>query len=51
MYNEDMKRKTDEKKSAKDKKKYQKPEITHTTKIETIAGRCAQTVGCVPSQQ
>ena len=33
------------------KKPYEKPAIVHTTKIETLAGTCVQTVGksCVPS--
>lgn len=35
----------------KDKKPYEKPAIVHTTKIETLAGTCVQTVGesCVPA--
>ena len=51
MQNADVKKKAGEEKSVKGKKKYEKPTIAHTTTIETIAGRCAQTVGCVPSQQ
>ena len=33
------------------KKKYEKPAIVHTTKIETLAGTCVQTSGqsCVPA--
>ena len=33
------------------KKKYEKPAIVHTTKIETLAGTCVNTVGqsCVPA--
>ncbi|MBN1999191.1 hypothetical protein JW935_16655 [candidate division KSB1 bacterium] len=28
---------------------YQKPAIIHSTSIETVAGRCSQSVGCTPS--
>ena len=33
------------------KKKYEKPAIVHTTKIDTLAGTCVQTAGnqCVPA--
>ena len=33
------------------KKKYEKPAIVHTTKIEILAGTCVQTSGqsCVPA--
>ncbi len=31
------------------KKIYQKPRITHTSVIETLAGSCIQVGGCVPS--
>ncbi|MDW7681740.1 MAG: hypothetical protein SCK70_14350 [bacterium] len=33
------------------KKPYQKPQIIHSTRIETLAGTCVQTVGeqCVPA--
>ena len=33
------------------KKIYEKPTIVHTTRIETLAGTCVNTVGqsCVPS--
>jgi len=48
---DDEKKMTDRKNENRTKKKYQKPAIVHTTSIETIAGRCAQTVGCTPSQQ
>jgi len=45
-------KKTDNKKQNNLKKKpYEKPAIVHTTKIETLAGTCVQTVGnsCVPA--
>ena len=33
------------------KKPYEKPAVVHTTKIETLAGTCVQTVGnqCTPA--
>jgi len=45
-------KKTDDKKQKNLKKKpYEKPEIVHTTKIETLAGTCVNIVGqsCVPA--
>ncbi|MDW7681053.1 MAG: hypothetical protein SCK70_10840 [bacterium] len=45
-------KKADNKKQKKFiKKAYEKPAIVHTTKIETLAGTCVQTVGqaCVPA--
>jgi len=45
-------KKSEIKKQTKFKKnKYEKPAIIHTTKIETLAGTCVQTVGeqCVPA--
>ena len=46
-----MKKTTDKKQPALKKKIYEKPAIVHTTKIETLAGTCVQTVGqaCVPA--
>ncbi|MBN2000239.1 hypothetical protein JW935_22000 [candidate division KSB1 bacterium] len=32
------------------KKQYTRPAIIHSTSIETVAGRCAQSIGCTPSQ-
>lgn len=31
------------------KKKYEKPKINHSTRIETLAETCTNNVGCVPS--
>jgi len=35
--------------SKSEKKKYEKPQIMHTSVIETLAGSCIQLGGCVPS--
>ncbi len=32
-----------------EKKKYEKPQIIHTSKIETLAGSCASLGGCIPA--
>ncbi|MBN1997387.1 hypothetical protein JW935_07540 [candidate division KSB1 bacterium] len=32
------------------KREYRKPSIIHSSNIETVAGRCSQSVGCTPSQ-
>ena len=46
-----MKKHEDKKQKNLKKKTYKKPAIVHTTKIETLAGTCVQTVGqsCVPA--
>ena len=46
-----MKKSEDKKQKILKKKHYEKPAIIHTTKIETLAGTCVQTVGqsCVPA--
>ena len=46
-----MKKIEDKKQNNLKKKHYEKPAIVHTTKIETLAGTCVQTVGnqCVPA--
>lgn len=46
-----MKQTDNKKKKNLGKKPYEKPAIVHTTKIETLAGTCVQTVGqsCVPA--
>ena len=46
-----MKKTENKKQKNLEKKPYEKPAIVHTTKIETLAGTCGQTVGnsCVPA--
>jgi len=46
-----MKKSEAKKQKTLTKKNYEKPAIVHTTKIETLAGTCVQTVGesCVPA--
>ena len=46
-----MKKSDTKKQKNLQQKKYEKPAIIHSTKIETLAGTCAQTVGqaCVPA--
>jgi len=46
-----MKKAEDKKQKNLKKKKYEKPTIINTTKIDTLAGTCVQTVGqtCVPA--
>jgi len=46
-----MKKSATKKQKNLQKKKYEKPAFIHSTKIETLAGTCAQTVGqtCVPA--
>ena len=51
MENRQMKNTKDKKQKNIKKKQYEKPAIVHTTKIETLAGTCVNTVGqaCVPA--
>ena len=46
-----MKLKENKKQKNTKKKSYEKPAIVHTTRIETLAGTCVNTVGqaCVPA--
>ncbi len=41
--------KLNDNKNLKSKKKYQKPRIVHTKVMETLAGSCTGSSGCVPN--